>query len=285
LDDKLSKDVMVANGNGDCLYICLFYSGFFMMNGGSTGGQVHALKAFSVLAGRVLRRLYYNFIQQHRKVNLRLKTWLGQDEETGTDMGMMTMSDTLETNIRQMDSTGMATTNSDDESYDEVMAAYMGQYYYGSVLELKILCSLTPGLRIHILNKDGRMMHVCSGDHSDSAHTFRLLNTGGAGKGSHFDLYKWAAVKRESQHVFNPRTSLLYVLVSKFFFNCLTVSSVVSPAVHSTLIIPARGLHINLSTVYSFSAALFLVGFCLAFTAFTGVLLGRSTGESGSLVA
>jgi hypothetical protein len=264
----------------------LFYSGFFMMNGGSAGVPAHALKAFSVLAGRVLRRLYYNFIQQHRKDDLRLKTWMGHSEKTDTDMGMMTMSDTLETNIRQMDSTGIATTNSDDESYDEVMAAYMGQYYYGSVLELKILCSLTPGLRIHILNKDGRMMHVCNGMHSDSDqgwnHTFRLRNTGKE-KASHFDLYKWAAVKRESQHVFNPRTSLLYVLVSKFFFNCLTVSSVVSPAVHSTLIIPARGLHINLSTVYSFSAALFLVGFCLTFTAFTGVLLGRSTGESGSV--
>ena len=44
-----------------------------------------------------------------------------------------------------------------------------------------------------------------------------------------------------------PRTSLLYVLLSRSLFICFTVSSVVSPAVHNTLITPARGLHINLA--------------------------------------
>ena len=207
--------VMPANKNGDCLFICLFYFGFFLFRGDATNVPTLALMNFGTMAGRVMRRLYYNYILAHQDEVLRLKEWKGLKKEDGKSNGMMTMSDTLKQTVRVEAETGKK--GAVKLTYEQVMAAYMSQDSYGGAMEMRILCSLTAGLRVQVLDKKGNILNVCGAEtDAESVHTIRLLKSGGTGASSHFDLMKWVKGKAgrtrsggESQQAFKPRTNRL----------------------------------------------------------------------------
>ena len=114
------------------------------------------------MGARVVRRLYFNYINKHRSEVLGLETQICD--------GWEKMTENLEITIR------------DGKPFDDVMATYMGQSYYGCATELMILCKLTPGLGIQIY-RDGGLITTCGGAR-EYQHTFRLKHTG-EGAASH----------------------------------------------------------------------------------------------------
>jgi hypothetical protein len=196
-------DVLPALGNGDCLFICLFYAGYLLMRGGAADLNHLALREAGVTGGRIIRILYRDYIRSHAEtLDHGLQDCVG--DSNGNPV-MSAITDTLKDTVRlDVDPRFYPTVLARNTAYENILNGYPHQTHYGGNVEMMILCALVPGLRIHVIldtvaldgstekyyGAGGVILAEPDGAPTVPVHTIRLSKTG-TGASSHFDLFKW----------------------------------------------------------------------------------------------